>query len=225
MSAAIVERYNLAYFAVPKAGSTSMKATIYDLEHDRPWTAHPNKVHPEYRTFPLSPMDITDTEGYFRFAIVRDPVVRLLSAYGNRVHAHRDISRSSHGRRQNLKFRIAHPRRSLLPSATDFYGHLETYQKISYSIWHHTASISNFIGSDLSVFDAVYRLESDIPLLEAELSRRARRPIRVGREQTEGVKIRFDDLPRKVRAKVVAYTSDDYSLLHSFYEPPHGNRK
>lgn len=57
MPAAIVERYNLAYFAVPKAGSTSMKATIYNLEHE---TAPPNKVHPEYRTFPLTPTDITD---------------------------------------------------------------------------------------------------------------------------------------------------------------------
>ena len=223
MSAAIVERYNLAYFAVPKAGSTSMKAVIYDLEHDRAWTGPPNKVHPEYRTFPLTPKDFSDTEGYFRFAIVRDPIGRLLSAYGNRVHARRDISRSLHGRRQHLKFRVAHPRRSLFPSAADFYSHLETYQKVSYSIWHHTASISNFIGTDLSVFDAVYRLESDIPLLEAELSRRAHRPIRLGREQTEGVKIGFHDLPSKVRAKLLRYTSDDYSLLEFFYDPPHGN--
>jgi len=220
MPAAICKAHGLAFFAVPKAASTSMKMVLYELEHGRPWTGEPDRVHPRFPTRPITEEDFAVTEGLWRYTIIRDPVSRLLSAYGNRVLHHRDIRRDAAPRRRDrLLFRLRHRGLSLYPDQDSFYCNLDRYQRLSYSIWHHTAPISTFIGTDLSRFDAIYRVE-DLPALQAELGRRTGRPIALPREQTEGAKITLDMLSARARDAVLSQTDPDYALLKDYYGPP-----
>lgn len=223
MPAAICDRYNLAYFSIPKAASTSMKMVLYSLEHDTPWTQDPDKVHPTFPTHRVKPADFEAARPYWRFTILRDPVSRLLSAYGNRVKHHRDIQRdvAKQGRRQKILFRLKNPFLNLQPTANAFYENLPTYQKASHSIWHHTTSVSHFIGSDLSFFNAVYRIK-DIHELEQELSRKTSRKIELPREQTAGEKITLDMLSARARQSVLEHTRADYDLLKDYFTPPSG---
>lgn len=219
MPAAISKKLNLAFFSIPKSASTSMKMALWEIETGQPWTDDPDKVHPRFRTFPITPDDFKATEGMRRITIVRDPVRRLLSAYGNRVHHHGDIRKSLGRPIRRIKLTLKHPWVRRYPSANSFYSRLSGYQALSYSIWHHTCSIRNFIGDDLSVFDRVYRVE-DLAELEADLSEMAGRAIHLPHEQTGGMKLRMEDLSPRARAAVLASTAEDYALLKGLYTPP-----
>lgn len=220
MPAAVSQRHGLAFFSVPKSASTSMKMVLYELEHGRPWIDEPDRVHPQFPTYPITEKDFTDTKGFWRFTIIRDPVARLLSSYGNRVHHHQDIARAVVRRhRDRLMFQLRNPGLRLYPNPGAFFRDLARYQEISYSIWHHTVSVSTFIGTDLSRFDAIYRVD-DLPELEAELSRRTGHAIALPREQTAGRKITLEMLPRPVRRAVLEHTRADYDLLRRYYTPP-----
>lgn len=221
MPAAVCPSLGIAYFMVPKAASTSVKLALHEINEGTPWAGEAEMIHPRY--FPGNPFreeDFAATEETWRFTVVRDPVKRLLSAYGNRVHHYRDIIRDAAPRkRDRLSFPLRHPGLRLLPGPEHFFAHLPRYQRASYTIWHHTTPSSSFLGDDLGRFDAIYRVE-DLPELEAELSRRAGRPVTVPREQTGGPKIRFDQLPKRTRAHVLDAARADYALLADYYAPP-----
>lgn len=197
-----------------------MKMVLYELEHGKPWTGDPDRVHPQFPTHQIREEDFEATEGFWRYAIIRDPISRLLSAYGNRVHHHHDIRKYAAPRLlERLLFPIRHPGLSLYPDRDSFYCKLQCYQTLSFSIWHHTAPISTFIGDNLDRFDAIYRIE-DIPLLEAQLSNHTGRRITLPREQTAGEKIKLDMLSDAARASVLSYTEPDYELLKDYYQTP-----
>lgn len=220
MPAAISERLGLAYFSVPKSASTSMKMALYEMNSGMPWSREPDRVHPKFPTFPIKGDDFCNVESLWKFTIVRDPISRLLSSYGNRVHFHRDIARAvARDQLGPVKFALRNPGLRRYPSPDRFFLNLRRYQRVSYSIWHHTVSISAFIGSDLSRFDAVYRIE-DIGELEVELSRLARRPIKLPREQVEGRKVTLDMLSVRAQKAVLEYTKADYELLQDYFCAP-----
>lgn len=220
MAAALLPSHRIAYFAIPKSASTSMKLALYKLREGRQWCGDPDGVHKQFPTFPLKAGDIAQTDGWWRFTILRDPVQRLLSAYGNRVQFHGDIeSDAAPGWRAKLLFRRHNRGLRLRPTADEFFSDLHRYQAISYSIWHHTTSATTFIGEDLSIFDRVYRLE-DIPLLETELEQRVGRRVSLPHEQAQGDKVAFDDLGGRARKAVLTATQRDYQLLSGVFEPP-----
>ncbi|SEW32084.1 Sulfotransferase family protein [Aliiroseovarius sediminilitoris] len=197
-----------------------MKMVLYELEHGKQWSGDPDHVHPQFPTYPIREDDFKATEGFWRYAIIRDPISRLLSAYGNRVHHHHDIRKNAAPRRfEQLLFHLRHPGLSLYPDRDSFFCKLERYQTLSYSIWHHTAPISTFIGNDLDRFDAIFRLE-DIPLLEEQLSSLVGRRIILPREQTEGEKVEFDMLSPTAQAAILSHTRTDYELLKDYYQAP-----
>lgn len=219
MPAVICEGLNLAFFSVPKAASTSMKLVLYELREGRPWTGEPDDIHKALPTPLTRPRDFVATEGMRRITIIRDPVKRLLSAYGNRVLHHGDVRNALRRPSTRLKQIFLRPWLRSYPSFDRFYGQLEQYQSLSFTIWHHTCSIRHFIGEDLSVFDRVYKVE-ELGQLEADLSEMAGREIRLPREQTGGMKLRLEDLSPKARAAVLEHTAPDYALLRGLYTPP-----
>jgi len=218
--AAVCEDFGLAFFSVPKAASTSMKMVLYELNNGRPWTNEPDSVHPIFPTHPITEEDFQAVDSFWRYTIIRDPIARLLSAYGNRVHHHRDIQRDVAAQGWGRRFRLRQYRKLPdYPTPTEFYCHLTDYQALSYSILHHTASITRFIGSDLSRFDAIFPVD-DLGRLERELSERTGRAIVLPRVQTGDQKLTMDMLPREARRAVLDYTADDYDLLQDWFPRP-----
>ncbi|MEJ2622688.1 MAG: sulfotransferase family 2 domain-containing protein, partial [Candidatus Thiodiazotropha sp.] len=189
MPAAVLDKHKIAYFSIPKSASTSMKLVLYFLKHGKEWTGDPDRVHPQFPTYPISDEDFQAVQDYWKFTIVRDPISRLLSSYGNRVHFHSDIVRDAAPRLQDkLIFLLFRNELSLRPKYDDYFINLKKYQELSYSIWHHTTSVSTFIGSDLSRLSRIYRIE-DIPNLENELTVRTGMQVALPREQTSGIKV------------------------------------
>ena len=122
MPAAICHKFDLAYFCTPKACSTSMKKVLYELEQDKSLTQGYKFLHRQFPTFPITLADFEVARAYWCFTILRDPVSRLLSAYGNRVQHHNDIQNHvERSYKSRIKFQLKHPFLSLHPSANEFY--------------------------------------------------------------------------------------------------------
>lgn len=216
----LVESHKLAFFSVPKAGSTSIKLVLWELKTGSPWTGDPDRVHPRFSTYPLEAGDFEGLEDYFRFTVVRDPVQRLLSSYGNRVIAHKDLEKSLPAKPlERVLWRLRNPRFTSRPTANRYVGDLGYFQKVSYSIWHHTTSVATFIGTDLTRFHEVYRLE-ELHGLETRLRALTGKDIRFPREQTSGPKLRLEDLSSAAREALRRHTAFDYDLLRDYYRSP-----
>ena len=78
--------------------------------------------------------------------------------------------------------------------------------------------MSVFLGPDLSYFSRVYPIEN-ISDLVAYLSQKVGKTLIAGREQTGGRKIRFEDLDRGARLRLLQYVAPDYALLQGYYSP------
>lgn len=220
MAAALLETPKIAFFSTPKAGSTSMKMVLYRLKTGEDWTGDPDRVHPQFPTHPIKPGDFDGLDDYWKFAIIRDPISRYLSSFYNRVHTHRDIAREN-GKtlKARAKFYLRNPGLRLYPGVENYFRNITRYQKVCYSVWHHTTSVKNFVGDDLNRLDAVFRVE-DIPALEAELTQRTGTPISLPREQTSDVKLRLTDLSPAAQAIVREETDADYDFLSDYYARP-----
>ena len=91
MAASIIKKFKIAYFDIPKTASTSVKIALYQIKNNKKWVKDPDNVHAVFPLYPLAENDFFNVKNYWKFTIIRDPISRLLSAYGNRVLFHKDI--------------------------------------------------------------------------------------------------------------------------------------
>jgi len=214
----LFEKHRIAFFDTPKVASTSVKLALHEIEHGNAMEDRNDleeAVHRVYKTRRLSgEADFAACEGYWTFAIVRDPAKRLLSAYSNRVVFRKD----------QYKRRFAYTRAALLgigmePDVNAFFTHLGRYRLQSGTIRHHTDLIAQYLGNDLRRFDAVYPIEA-LDRLAADLSARVGRPVMLPRLQTGGPKIGLDALSKPAFDRLMAYLRPEYDLLRDYYRPP-----
>ncbi|MCP4011091.1 MAG: sulfotransferase family protein, partial [Proteobacteria bacterium] len=93
----------LGYYDLPKCASTSIKSALHVAEFGFPFenrkrsvaNSGPKDIHRFWATNHRSELSSAQQ----RIIVVRDPVERFLSAYANRVTAHRALSRGkiTHG--------------------------------------------------------------------------------------------------------------------------------
>lgn len=215
----IVPELKIAYFALPKAASTSVKLALWHAVTGSPWSGTHEEIHAQYRIYPLKPDDMDGLDDYFKFTVIRDPIDRLLSAYHNRVWQHHDLEiRRPKSLLRKLDWRLRFPWFQPYPEPDYFFNHLDGYQERSYSVWHHTISATRFIGSDLDWFDNVYRIE-DLGWLEAELKNRSGHDVPLRERQNSGQGLSFSALKADTRDFLLRYTASDYALLGGNYTP------
>lgn len=110
------------------------------------------------------------------------------------------------------------------PQLDYFIQHLEKYREIEKAINHHTAPMTDFIGSDLALYDRVYDI-GELAQLEHDLvahwrSNAIRLPSHaLGRAQTGGVKAGLEDLSWQSLAKLLDFYKQDYELFSDKYSP------
>ena len=165
--AVLIPELGLCYFPVPKVANTSIKHLVYEIEHGGPFRFDaaspdaPKHIHQEYKTPIFSKVDKNPLEGYLRFAVIRDPVQRLLSVWRNRVAHHFELSAP--------KVDIdALAKRGLTenPSLDEFVDKLELYREVQASIRMHSAPLVDFLGEDPAYFHHLFRME-ELHLIEA----------------------------------------------------------
>ena len=214
----VLEEQGIAYFIVPKTAGTSICHALHRAITGAPFDGPVQDIHTHYPTFPVGTEDFERCRPLWKFAVVRDPVKRLLSAYQNRVIDHGDLDEAFG---QTLRARFGAWRRglSLRPGASAFFERHDCYARYSRLVRQHTLPTASYIGTDLSYFDAVYTM-ADLPKLAADLSARLGSAVRFERFNEGGKPPALHELSAAAQAKVRDMTRADYDLLAGFFEPP-----
>ena len=196
------------YVHIPKVACTSLKNAVYrfDTNEDYDSKKHGTFIH---RYYGQQRDDLSDCE--YRMLVVRDPVKRFLSAYGNRVLFHGELNESYIRKNaENLLDEIPIYR----PGLGQFIDHIESYQKVP-SIHHHIKSIRIFTQEPTSAYSHVFKM-NEIPKMEGLISSVSGKEFRTRRLQTGGRKYYIQDLSSKQLKKVIEMYEDDYNYLKGF---------
>lgn len=214
--AIISHKRRIVFFPIEKNCSTSVKHLFYRLETGTPFPKAKKKfnlvghVHNYYPSF-VEEKWLEFYDAYDTIAIVRDPIKRFLSAYGNRVVATKALETVGHS-----KAKIDRSVYSLQPSLDEFVQNLEFYCEVSPYIERHIASQSSKIGKFFSKIKLTYDT-SQIPEFEEYLSKKYRRKVKLPHKQTAGPKYKISDLKKESLEKLQKFYEKDYNMLSNFY--------
>jgi len=223
---AFLDQPPLCFVGAPKVMTTSLSLLFYLLRAGRAYRPedHEGKFVHRYWTdlararglggkFPIAALD-----GMTLFTVVRDPVQRLFSAYQNRVLDQRELVKPFAALRDSGRGAELDGLPDL-PDPETFFLNLDRYRGLVASIDHHTAPMRAFLGSDLSVYDRVFRCE-DPAALERWLSERTQTAITLPYAQRSVFCLRLPDLAAPVQAAILAHCADDFAYLKDHYAPP-----
>lgn len=215
----LIAEHNIAYFPVPKAATTSVKHALYQLVHGKPFDGEPMQIHPLFGMPPPTEQEFEEYRSAWRFAIVRDPVERFLSAYQNRIFDYHEVAEKL--RSKPVKKRLSLRARGIVgyPSVDRFARRYEKYCAFSGPMKFHTMSFVRFLGADLSYFDAIYTTH-DLPRLQADLARRTGITLDFPRENASSRAPKFKDLSKRTQERLLQITAPDYRLLADYFTPP-----
>ncbi len=207
----------LAYLPVPKNACTSIKWMFYEAEHGvkfSPYKSNNGKnvfIHDLYPTITFDKLEkesIADSE---RIAVVRDPVKRVFSAYGNRVVLHRELSAGKQGKRL-AKFGLLPD-----PDLSTFIDQIEEYCAAVPTINHHTRPQVDFLGSDPAYFSRIYRF-SELDSLAEDVSRITGKRLDLPRLQRGGPKFSITDITGIQHEKLRGLYTADYEAFGSWFQ-------
>lgn len=212
-----IDAYKIAYMPLPKAACTSVKAglalvdpaidTSLDVIKD-----NPDIVHGYYQTSRFRPHRWEAYEGWWRFAVVRDPLKRLLSAYTDRVVKRQDLYKSPKLKRADATL----PRD---PDPDFFFQHLPEYRQAASVIKHHVLPAHLFIGTKPRRYDRVYKIE-ELGALAADLSEKIGQDVSLPRFNESSAKLDYDDLEPETQSCIRNTLKEDYEQLDAYYRPP-----
>jgi hypothetical protein len=208
--AMILDTFQLAYYPSPKVACTSLKTALYRLENSQDWQdfridGKTIYIHDHIPSDAFEPLEVQKSH-YFKFAILRDPIDRFLSAYQNRVVDFGELSAehiASHPELEGLP---------LSPTISEFVENLERYRSISPSIRHHTEPQHVFIGSDLSYYDRVFRFE-EVQEIPEILYRITGIKFELPHQQKSLAKIKLSDLSKRDIRGIEWFYREDYALV------------
>lgn len=211
----ILKGTELEYFSVPKIACTSLKLAIF--AHNEPGVAvtlrppgqrdpdmiafhHQGRayrhVHEFYPSTPLRFRLWPESLGTRRFCVVRDPVKRFLSAYGNRVVFHNDLN-------------VDRP-----PPLDEFVERLDEYRQVP-SIKRHFAPMHRFLGIWPGFYDRIFDISELAQLTEYCAQHGA--PLTIPHAQTGGPKIPGSELTAAIRNKVMSFYRRDYRIYGKYF--------
>lgn len=227
--AVISHEARLVYVPVPKIACTSVKTMFYELANpDGPrlglrgrlraalgGAPRPLRIHhqPGYATLRFTRVAAAVgpiPQGYVKVALVRDPLARLRSAWGNKV------GRAIFAARGEIED-VENEELPLDPSFSQFLRGFEGYRRVSRAARAHTEPLRWHLGPDLGWYDHVFRME-DMDAFAAFVSERVGRPVRPPRKNEGGAPSRPATLEPGDEDRLRALLSDDYALLDGVYD-------
>jgi hypothetical protein len=211
-----LQKQQLIYIPVPKNGCTTIKQAFYRMEFgtlfdsDQPGFEPFEDIHDYYkrREAAFTDKDLLRANNEFtRFAVIRDPVDRLISCYRNRVIDLGDLE----GNRAPLKKQGL----SSSPDINTFVLNLRKYRKANKSIEHHSRPQSAFFSGTLSYLDKIYPIEK---LDELQIFLKSYKPaLTFLSRKSGGTSFSVSDLSEEALRHAVNFYRQDYRLLSKFY--------
>lgn len=218
-----IAAHRIAYMALPKAGCTTVKRSLaradpefahkaakIDPAQAAGTTACVHRVYPTRRFRPHR-WEKYDT-GWYRFAVVRDPVERLISCYGDRVVKRRELHNSP-------KIKRAQGTLPADPDPDFFCQNLRAYQGASSAVRHHTPPVWLFLGPWIARFDDVFPIERLHACLN-HIAYRTDTALPALRANKSGVAFGLDDLSAQTRHVLARTLAREYADLARWYDNP-----
>lgn len=211
----ILDALKLTYVAVPKVACTSIKTMLFEVENGFPFRRfsangsdwHIHRLYPSIEFGKLPKARIAD---HTRLAVVREPVRRILSCYGNRVVELKQLSRQAAG--GALKAAGLPPD----PDLDTFLAHLDGYCAAVPDIRHHAQPLVDFLGPDAGFYSRICNLHT-LDGFVAEVAAIAGRKLTLERLQTGGPKIAPEVLSPAQRAAIEARYAADYETYGAWF--------
>lgn len=211
-----IEKYKLFYVAVPKVACTSIKTALFKLQNGFDFQdfitnwRYIHIHHPSvYPSMPFVDLNKENLDGYFKVALVRDPVERFLSAYSNRVGHYRELSAERIGEAATAQGLRPDP------DLHEFIEHLDAYRAVSPSILHHTDPMWVFLGEDPAFYDRIFNLRY-IDAFAKTISEMTGTEFTIPRLQTQGEKISVDTLSPAEKRKIEDFYARDYDMFRTW---------
>ncbi len=211
-----IAAHKIAYFAVPKAACSSVKAALalidpeVDINQDT-FSQDISLIHQTYRTWRFRHHRWPLYDGWYRFTVVRDPLKRLLSVYTDRVIERKELIASPKLRKQNTYTQT--------PDPDYFFQNLSAYRRLCSSIKHHALPTRIFTGPIPGKYDDVFTT-SQMPALQQRLSELTQIEAVIPRFNASKQTLTLDDLSKKTKAVLAEELKADYTLLADHFEPP-----
>lgn len=223
----VSHRHRIVYVSVPKVACSSLKYMMHRLETGRDYDAeapHPDgglwgHIHRHHPSTLFDRIDWAQYDGYWRFAVIRDPVKRLLSCYTDKILGQKVLH---HQPPKPWRPQAAHDLWARLdkdPSLDTFFLNIMDYREASGPIRRHTLPAWKFLGTDLGHYDRVYRIE-ELDQLQRDLSARIGEDVTLPRRNTSTHRRGADDLSPPALARLRKYCRRDYDLMAGYYAAP-----
>lgn len=210
----LLKDYKLFYADVPKVACSSVKRMFFEIENGIPFPVlKANGVNWHIHVFYPGWLRQDFPEGqianFRRLAIVRDPIKRFLSAYGNRVVFHKEASKQHVSKLGRFNTPKADP------ELDEFIDNFEKYRQIPSIVWHTRPTV-DFLGFEPSYFHGLYGIHQ-MDEFVADVSNLVGKPVEVGRHQTGGPKFSKGDLTAKQLTKLEKYYKADYDTFSAYF--------
>ena len=221
-----LKKYKLAYIPVPKNACTTTKTLLYQLQNKRefePFEAGHKRFH-IHKLMPTMQIEQWNSLNFFReidrfntfiFAVVRDPLSRLISCYKNRVLFHDDIGKDIRACKKCKEAGLPEK-----PDINTFAQNLAFYQDICQSIDHHSRPQVDFLGKDPNFYSKVYPIQKINSELWDDLNNITGEQMLAPEKklQTGGSKIATDQLTSEISAKIKHLYTTDYKFLEGILD-------
>lgn len=206
----------LIYIPIPKNACTSIKHALYEIEFDKRFDADlpefsDYREHHDYylkRSNAFTSVNtLRERTDCMRFALVRDPVKRLISCYRNRVVDLGDLESSGTDLKRNGL--------PIDPDLNTFAMNLDTYRKVNKSIEHHARPQAEILGGTIDYLDRVFTLAETSELLD--MLQKYKPGLQLRQRKTGGTTRTLADLSPQALDAVISYYQQDYELLTEFF--------
>lgn len=207
----------LAYIPIPKNACSSIKHALYEIEFDREFDYDFHEewgyrdIHDYYKKRPhsfTSPGHLQQSNATV-FAVIRDPVKRLISCYRNRVVDLRDLEES--------RIILEHKGLPVEPNINTFFINLRAYRKANKIIEHHSRWQSTFLGGTLSYLDKVFPISDFVSI--KELLKKYKPNLAMRKAKSGGPSFGLEDLSSESIEAAISFYEEDYALLEDYYDP------
>lgn len=213
-----LEEQRLIYIPVPKNACSSTKEALYEIEFGRRFDKERDinaayiNIHDYYKKRPeafTGLETIASSNKFMRFAVVRDPVKRLISCYRNRVVDLGDLNINATALK---KYGLDQS-----PDINTFVLNLKLYQKANKSIEHHSRPQGAFFGGTLNYLDKIFTMD-ELDKLQ-DFLKSYYPSLRFLSQKSGGTSYSVSDLSDKALKHAINFYRQDYQLLAEYYQP------